>query len=217
MHARLDGSAVVLEPPAMPGMLGNARLSCRRTISSNPSPSSGESCKPIILVQLGDSRLRAVISSGKAQHLDAQVGILGNQLAVCDRDAPHSLIVGGGSPVPGGRMARGQQPRPGEQLLAQGAGEVVTFVDARSCRIGTTRSTKFSSPSGVTMRLRLKPSISVSSTHEIRSSAISSAEPTTAGLRLPSPIRLTIRRSVQGSVLNVVSVSTSELIASFFT
>src|SRR5215467_14950877 len=87
----------------------------RGTESSNPSPSSGESCKPIILVQLGDSRLRAVISSGKAQHLDAQVGILGNQLAVCDRDAPHSLIVGGGSPVPGGRMARGQQPRPGEQ------------------------------------------------------------------------------------------------------
>ena len=114
-------------------------------------------------------------------------------------------------------MARGQQPRPGEQLLAQGAGEVVTFVDARSCRIGTTRSTKFSSPSGVTMRLRLKPSISVSSTHEIRSSAISSAEPTTAGLRLPSPIRLTIHRNVQGSVLNVVSISTAELIASFFT
>ena len=70
------------------------------------------------------------VSSGKAQHLDAQVGILGSQLAVCDRDAPHSLTVGGGSPVPGGRKAHGQQPRPGEQLLAQGAGEVVTFVDA---------------------------------------------------------------------------------------
>jgi hypothetical protein len=45
-------------------------------------------------------------------------------------DAPHSLTVGGGSAVPGGRMARGKQPRPGEQLLAQGARQVVTFVDA---------------------------------------------------------------------------------------
>jgi hypothetical protein len=32
----------------------------------------------------------------------------------------------------------------------------------------------------------------------------SSAEPTRAGLRLPRPIRLTMRRSVQGSVLSVV-------------
>src|SRR5215472_15597998 len=60
------------------------QVASRGTDGSNPTSSSGESCKPIILVQLGDSRLRAVISSGKAQHLDAQVGILGNQLAVCD-------------------------------------------------------------------------------------------------------------------------------------
>ena len=65
------------------------------------------------------------------------------------------------------------------------------------------------------MRLRLKPSISVSSTQAIRSSATSSAEPTIAGLRLPSPIRLTIRRTVHGSALSFVRVSTAELIASF--
>ena len=57
------------------------------------------------------------------------------------------------------------------------------------------------------MRLRLKPSMSVSSTPAIRSSATSSAEPTIAGLRLPNPIRPTIRRNVHGSALIVVRVS----------
>ena len=42
-----------------------------------------------------------------------------------------------------------------------------------------------------------------SSTQDVRSSATSSAEPTTAGLRLPSPIPLLIRRKVHGSALSV--------------
>jgi hypothetical protein len=49
----------------------------------------------------------------------------------------------------------------------------------------------------------LKPSMSVSSTQAIRSSATSSAEPTIAGLRLPNPIRPTIRRNVHGSARGV--------------
>jgi len=38
----------VLEPPAMIGMLRNPRLSCCGIASSSPSPSSGESCKPLV-------------------------------------------------------------------------------------------------------------------------------------------------------------------------
>ena len=45
-------------------------------------------------------------------------------------DTLRSFTVGRGSAVPGGRMARAQQPRLGEQLLAQGAGQVLTLVDA---------------------------------------------------------------------------------------
>jgi hypothetical protein len=114
-------------------------------------------------------------------------------------------------------MARRQQRRAGEQFLAQGAGTIVALVDAALLQDRHDQVDEILGPSGVTMRLRLKPSISVSSTQEIRSSATSSAEPTIAGLRLPRPIRLTMRRKVHGSVLNVVSVSTAELIASFFT
>jgi hypothetical protein len=37
---------------------------------------------------------------------------------------------GGGPAVRGGRVAGGQQPRPAEQLLAQGTGQVITLVGA---------------------------------------------------------------------------------------
>jgi hypothetical protein len=47
----------------MPGIASeNPGLSCRGTKGSNPAPSSGESCKLIILVQLDGSRLRSMIS-----------------------------------------------------------------------------------------------------------------------------------------------------------
>jgi hypothetical protein len=114
-------------------------------------------------------------------------------------------------------VARRQQRRAGEQFLAQGAGTIVALVGAALLQDRHDQLDE------------ILEALGGHDAAEVEAVDIGLVDPgdqvlgdllgraTMAGLRLPRPIRLTMRRKVHGSVLNVVSVSTAELIALFFT
>ena len=136
-------------------------------------PPGGAPSRPDFLVEatLYNGRLRAMPTHSSP--------IEKRRLGVAERRHVHLRHSASSPTLRGSRVARGQQPRPGEQLLAQRC-----RAGSRACRRpllqdGHDQVDKvFETLRAI--RLRLKPSISVFSTQAIRSSATSSAEPTAA-------------------------------------